>query len=509
MYFNGIYKQKTIQMNFTTNSLFKITIFSILFSPIINNIAISQNYAETEMLIATDASANDKFGNAVSISGDFAIVGAHDDDDAGASSGAAYIFKVSNGNWSQSQKITANDANAGDLFGYSVSINENQLIIGAYGENNYTGAAYIFEYNGSSWLQTAKLIPIDGDDADFYGYSVSISGDRAIIGSRYDDDNGNSSGSAYIYEKIDGNWLSSQKISASDGAANDDYGVSVSISNDRIIVGSYADDDFGSTSGSAYLYNYVGDTWVESQKINASDATAGDFFGFSTSISGDKAIIGASNNAANGTSSGAAYVFNYNGSSWTETQKIVASDVTAGDKFGYSVSISGDNLIIGSYGNSDSGFESGSAYVFSFNGSLWSESDKLTAADAASNDRFGYCVAMETGKAIIGAYGNSDSGTNSGSAYIFEDPTLGVQESSLINFDPLIYPNPSTGEIVIQSTNTNKYTIEIFNVAGDIVFNDVVIQSLSSEIVVLKNPGIYILRLTSEGKSKMEKIIIH
>ena len=210
-----------------------------------------------------------------------------------------------------------------------------------------------------------KLTASDGATLDEFGSSVSISGDTAIVGTWRDDDAGSSSGSVYVFVRNGGVWTQQAKLTASDGAASDYFGVSVSSSGDTAIVGAYYDDHAGGTdAGSAYVFVRNGDTWTEQAKLTASDGAAGDTFGNSVSISGETAIVGARLDGDAGSSSGSVYVFVLNGDTWTEQAKLTASDGVAGDLFGYSVSINGDIAIVGAPDDDDAGSASGSAYVY-------------------------------------------------------------------------------------------------------------------------------------------------
>ena len=236
-------------------------------------------------------------------------------------------------------------------------------------DNGYSsGSAYIFERDGlGHWNEVQKLTASDGAEGDWFGRSVSISGDYAVIGARYDDDNGSFSGSAYVFERDGaGNWLEVQKLTASDGNPYDKFGLSVSISGDYAVIGAYLDDDNGSSSGSAYVFERDGaGNWSERAKLTASDGAASDSFGYSVSISGEYAVIGARYDDDNGSFSGSAYVFERGEfGNWSETGKLTACDGEEQDRFGYSVSISGDDALIGAWGDDDNGSSSGSAYVY-------------------------------------------------------------------------------------------------------------------------------------------------
>ena len=270
--------------------------------------------------------------------------------------------------------------------------------------------------SNNNWLEQDKLLASDGAGWDQFGYCVSISGDYAIIGASHNDDNGDHSGSAYIFKRDGTSWTEEAKLIASDGAEYDSFGRSVSIDGDYAIIVARYDDDNGDASGSAYIFKRDGTTWNEQAKLLASDGAERDYFGSSVTIYRNYAIIGATDDDDNGDESGSAYIFKRDGTSWTEEAKLIASDGTEGDAFGHSVSIDGDYAIIGAYGDDD---YSGSAYVFKRDGTSWNEQDKLLASDGAERDYFGRSVSISGDYAIIGAYGDDDNGDHSGSAYLF------------------------------------------------------------------------------------------
>ena len=383
-------------------------------------LSIGQTWDEIIKLTASDAAAGDNFGIDVSISGDKAVVGAYFE--GGSFSGAAYVFEIEDGTWTETQKLTASDAAAGDNFGLDVSISVDRLIVGSLyddDDGSNSGSAYIFDLEGDTWTETQKITAMDGAAGDLFGRSVSISGDRVLVGAYYNDDDGSSSGSAYVFGLEGDTWIETQELHASDAASGDEFGRMVAIDGERAIITSHQDDDAGENSGSAYIFDLVGITWTETQKITASDAALGDRFGGSVALSGDFAIVGAYANDDGGSNSGSAYIFELDGT-WTETQKLTASDPAAGDEFGGFVSISGEKVIVGSFRDDDDGTNSGSAYIFELEADTWIEIQKLTASDAAAGDQFGYGAAISDNRVIIGARGNADDGSGSGSAYIFE-----------------------------------------------------------------------------------------
>ncbi len=267
--------------------------------------------------------------------------------------------------WTQQTKLTAGDGAVGDFFGYSVSIDGDYAIVGDHQDDDHgtkSGAAYIFPRSGSSWTQQTTLTAGDGVAGDFFGYSVSIDGDYAIVGAYQDDDNGINSGSSYVFHRNGSSWTQEAKLTASDGAKIDNFGYSVSVSGARAIVGAHLDDDNGRESGSAYVFHRSGSSWSEEDKLTASSSAPLDRFGASVSISGDRVIVGAHREDHNGTDSGAAYVFRRNGTSWTIETRLTPNDGSAGDLFGFSVSIGGNYSLVGATGVRS---YTGSAYVYS------------------------------------------------------------------------------------------------------------------------------------------------
>ena len=187
----------------------------------------------------------------------------------------------------------------------SMRVEDGQLIVMVETE----GASYPITIDPVMFSEVAKLTASDGAAGDLFGFSVSLSGDRALVGARFDDDNGSRSGSAYVFDLVGTAWSQTAKLTASDGAAVDLFGNSVSLSGDRALVGAPVDDDNGSASGSAYVFDLVGTAWSQTAKLTASDGAAGEQFGWSVSLSGDRALVGAINDDDNGFDSGSAYIF--------------------------------------------------------------------------------------------------------------------------------------------------------------------------------------------------------
>jgi len=393
-------------------------------APIIPQAGMAGNWIEMQKLLASDGTAWNNFGCFVSLDGDTALIGAPDDDDNGEVSGSAYVFTHTGTTWTQQAKLLPSDGAAWDLFGIVCLDGDTALIGAPYDDDNgnMSGSAYVFTRTGTTWTQQAKLLPSDGATNDSFGGSVSLDGDTALIGARGDDD---AKGSAYVFTRTGTAWTQQAKLTAADGATWDFFGNVVSLDSDTALIGAPLNDDNGNQSGSAYVFIRSGTTWSQQQKLLALDGTAEDSFGVSASLSGDTALIGASLDDDNGGDSGSAYIFTRSGTTWTQQAKLLTSDGAAEDVFGVSASLSGDTALIGAVGDDDNGNRSGSAYVFTRTGTTWTQQQKLLASDGAAEDFFGWLsISVDGDTALIGAGGNDDNGDQTGSAYVFTKTNL-------------------------------------------------------------------------------------
>lgn len=380
-------------------------------------------WVEKQKILASDGSQSDRFGCSVSIDGDFALAGAKWDYDIGVNSGSVYVFTRDGTTWTYQQKLWPSDGAGGDEFGASISLDDNIAIIGSpYDDDNgdRSGSAYVFRYTGANWIQQAKIRPLDGEPNDLFGRSVSISSNTAFIGA-YGDDEGK--GSVYVFTCTGSTWSQHQKLTASDGEAGDNFGWSVSLDGGTALIGAKQDNDNGGWSGSAYIFTRDGTTWIEQQKLLAADGTSWDDFGFSCSLSSDTALIGAMYDDENGNGSGSAYVFINSDGTWAQQTKILASDGGYQNIFGYSVSLFGDTAVIGAPGNNDNGDHSGSVYVFNREGNNWIQQQKLVASDGIMWDYFGDSVSMYLNTIFVGA-SNHDYGR--GKVYVFEKESQNI-----------------------------------------------------------------------------------
>ncbi|HVE72727.1 MAG TPA: Ig-like domain-containing protein [Thermoanaerobaculia bacterium] len=390
------------------------------------------SWSQQAQLLASDGAAGDRFGNSVAISGDMAVVGAHFDDTAGGShAGSAYVYVRSGTSWSQQAHLFASDGAATDEFdefGYSVAISGDTAVVGAHydhtAQGSDAGSAYVYVRSGTSWSQQAQLFASDSAASDQFGNSVAISGNTAVVGAPgHSTAGGSGAGSAYVYVRSGTSWSQQAKLLASDGLANDVFGISVAISDDTAVVGAVLDNTAGGiVAGSAYVYVRSGTSWSQQTHLIASDGAASDLFGASVAISGNTAVVGAHHDhTAGGSDAGSAYVYVRSGTSWSQQAQLFASDGAASDQFGNSVAISGDMAVVGAYFDDNAGgSNAGSAFVFVRSGTSWSQQAHLFASDGLANDFFGTSVAISCDRAVVGAYSDDTSdGTNAGSAYIY------------------------------------------------------------------------------------------
>lgn len=263
--------------------------------------------------------------------------------------------------------LTASDASAGDQLGTCVAIDGDTVVAGALGDDALRGAAYVFVRAGTVWSEQQKLTALDGAANDEFGGSVGVNGQSAIVGAEGDD---SSRGSAYVFVRSGITWSEQQKLTATDGALRDHFGHSVAISGQDAIVGAIQDEIGGAVRGSAYIFTRTGSVWSEQQKLLASDGAVNDKFGASVAIAGDSAMVGANgDDTAVDSDRGGVYHFRRSGTAWTEQQKLTASDGATNDNFGSSVAISADAVIVGGYlDDSAGGLDQGSAYAFTDGG---------------------------------------------------------------------------------------------------------------------------------------------
>lgn len=326
---------------------------------------------------------------------------------------------------------TASDGGGYDYFGSSVAISGDYAVVGAstktVGSNSVQGTAYIFVRSGNGWTEQQQFMANDGAGFDRFGSSVAIAGDYAVIGAHGKGINGNNSqGAAYVFKRVGSTWSQMQRLTADDGATYDEFGRSVAIVDNHVLVGA-ASKSVSNASGQGAVYVFVrsGNSWTQLQRLTANDGTTGDLFGGSVAASGDYAIVGASGKTINGNSGqGAAYIFVFqrgSGDIWITQQRLIAGDGSSDNKFGASVSLSNAFAVVGAPNKTVNATNQGAAYVYSRSGTVWAQQQQLTASDGAGQDKFGSSVAISGNYLMVGAPGkNFSPNFAQGAAYLLK-----------------------------------------------------------------------------------------
>jgi hypothetical protein len=358
---------------------------------------------EEATLIASDGGANDHFGKVVAVSGEVAVVGSTDDE-LGVSAGAAYIYRYDGTDWVEDTKLTASNGGPTDFFGDAVAVSGHVVLVGAWSTDEYpydAGSAYVYRYDGSGWNEEVELVPSLHNAYDCFGRAVAVSGDVGVVGSPCKE----------LYRDC------------SPGPC----------------VG-------GVSAGMAFIFRYTGNSWVEDAALLDLDLAAHDGFGAAVAVSGDVAVVGVPGDDDQAEDAGSAFVYRYNGSTWAEEARLRASDGVAEDRLGDSIAVWGDIVVIGVERRDPGGlFAAGSAYVFRYDGTGWEEEAKLTASNPQAYDRFGASVAVSGGLVLVGGnhdkiwlYRHAGSGWVEQAQIPGEDPGGSFGEATALSGDVLL-----------------------------------------------------------------------
>ena len=460
------------------------------------------SWVESGKLSDGETASEDQFGVSVSISGNFAISGAQQDDDLAPNAGAAYIFERSSSLWLQRTKLTANDAKAGDLFGNSVSMDDKTVLVGAPGVDDAgpeAGAAYVFVQVGEEWIQQARLIGDDIGIFDRFGSAVAVHGNTAVVGAHGKDEVGTDSGAAYVFVRSGASWTQQAKLTQQGAVPGDLFGFAVSVYDDDVLVGAHQSDVAGPDTGAAYLFTRNGGAWIQDLLLIPNDVSVGDEFGYSVNLTKGAAIIGSPKEDRLLNDVGAAYIFVATRDSWVQQAKLGASDADVGDEFGSAVAIHEDTAIVGAWkdnhpladprGDPMLQLDKGSAYSFLRDGLSWVEKRRIEASGTARSDLFGASVAIRGSFAIVGASGSDNAGDNSGSAFIYNPIDLGFRSADVpFSVDPSShalstlgyikqttilqnYPNPFNPEtwFPYDLAEASEVILKIYDVRGGLV----------------------------------------
>lgn len=378
-------------------------------------------------IVAVEKAQNDQFGSQVAIDGDYAVVVETGDSEGGDGAGAANVFFYNGTSWIFQQKLIPTEAAMSDNM-KSVAISGSRIVLGSpYHPTAGVGAVFVFDRSGSTWTQTATITPSQPnvqDVGDLFGYAVALSGNQLVVGAPWDNNVETAgtklayAGAVYVYNLSGGAWVQDgSKVVVSGNTGRNEFGASVSIGTDYIVVGAPHNETFkGNGNGKAYVLRKPAANWTVSQTLESSNKKAGDMFGTSVKTDGTRIAVGAifATGRAGQTSSGAAYIFENTGS-WVQTALIGASDVANGDRFGSSIALAGDDLLIGSHWDDS---KTGAAYHYRRSGANWTQTFKIMSRDRALNDEFGGSVALSNRRAICGSRLDDGAAENIGAAYI-------------------------------------------------------------------------------------------
>lgn len=382
-------------------------------------LAPAQTQYEAIELPPSDGAFQDCYGRSVSLSGDVALIGADYDDDAGADAGSTYVYRFDGAGWVCETKLTASDAAPGDQFGRSVGVDGNLAVVGAFKADDpvdEAGSAYVFRHNGTTWIEEAEFTGANA--IDWFGYSVAVSGNVLVIGAVGAGDDG----TVYVFRHDGTTWVQEGQLSGSGSLPPSNWcGCAVAVDGDVLVFGNEAYNG-GTCMGAAYIFRYDGVSWNEEAALVNPDAETSEWFGHSVSVRGDVVVVGAYRDGDLGLNSGSASVYRYvGGGSWVHEAKLTASDGGAEERFGESVGVQGDVVVIGATGaHSDVNSFTGKAYLFRREAANWVERSKLAASDGLPHELFGNSLSISGKRTLIGAHGANGAGAWSGSAYVFE-----------------------------------------------------------------------------------------
>ncbi len=464
-------------------------------------------------LLPPDGMEYARFGNSVDVSENYLVIGAQRDDSNGEDSGSVYVYTKTGDTWVFDAKLIPDTSFATNHFGCAVAVKENFIIVGSEGDNEiaaFSGAVYLFKKEGANWSKLAKITPADAVFNGRFGWSVSMSEEYLVVGARQDANNGNFSGSAYVFQKSGDSWEEIAKLNSSDAAIGDDFGSSVAIEGDYIVVGAPLEDNSGGdNAGSAYVFKRNGNIWDQQVKLVASDGGTFDQFGNAVAIENDYIVVGAwmEDGVLSSGSSGAVYLFKRDGENWEEETKIHTSNGGQDDFFGHSVLINNDFIVVGASKDDDNGYNCGSVYIYHKNEDEWEEKAKLVPNEIDEQDRFGYSLALFENDLVIGAIGDNTNGQISGAVYVVDfDQVVSIDELNECH-EISIFPNPVKTRLSIQKLcESTIRNIVLFDLFGKKVYESG-FENDQIELPILVK-GIYFLEIEFDDTKTVKKLIV-
>lgn len=371
---------------------------------------------ELQALSSRNAAYRDALGKSVCIDGTTIVAGAYAAETSRP--GSAAVWELSGESWIQTARLRPSDGRSADQFGNSVGISGATIVVGSEfhdtAAGNNAGAVYVFEKVAGKWIETAILEPSDARAQRNFGEYVAISGDVVVVGNRFDKDLGNNSGAAYVFERTGGTWVQTAKLHGSAGQRNDLSADTLAVDGLRIVMGSYRSDASGPHSGSAYVFEKRSGAWVETAHLAADDG-AGEL-SRGVALDGDRIVLGARLDATNGADSGAGYVFELVEGAWVQTAKLVPPEATAGDWVGEAVAVSGDAILLSAHHHDLFGQSSGAGFLYRLRNGAWQPEATLVSSQISQGDEFSHAVSMSGDLAVLTS---PYEGAAIGAAYVF------------------------------------------------------------------------------------------
>jgi hypothetical protein len=387
-------------------------------------LAAANSFAEQNIILADDGKAGDSFGYGVAIDGTTLLVGAFKADiDGVTDAGAAYVYVFGEEGWRQQAKLVAQPAFAEDTLGGKVALNNNVAMLGVSRRDDKgkdSGAVISFERESNAWKQNQIFTAPDAKPGDAFGQSIALTENFLVIGAPRSDALGNDAGAAYIYNRENGSWRYQTKITARDGAAGDLFGISVAADGNTILVGADLHDEKAENAGAVYVYVLEKNKWKQEAKLMASDGGETDIFGVRVALSGNTALVSARRDDTEelGIDAGSAYIFVRDGSTWTQQVKLTSPDGQADDRFGRGVALSGDTAIISAMNHDANGSNTGAVYVYKKGSIGWRYTSKFIAKSSMPDDKFGWNVGLSNGVAVVATPHHDVKGQESGAVFI-------------------------------------------------------------------------------------------
>jgi hypothetical protein len=387
-------------------------------------LAAANSFAEQNIILVDDGKAGDSFGYGVAIDGTTLLVGAFKADiDGVTDAGAAYVYVLGEEGWRQQAKLVAQPAFAEDTLGGKVALNNNVAMLGVSRRDDKgtdSGAVISFERESNAWKQNQIFTAPDAKPGDAFGQSIALTENFLVIGAPRSDALGNDAGAAYIYNRENGSFRYQTKITARDGAAGDLFGISVAADGNTILVGADLHDEKAENAGAVYVYVLEKNKWKQEAKLMASDGGETDIFGVRVALSGNTALVSARRDDTEelGIDAGSAYIFVRDGSTWTQQVKLTSPDGQADDRFGRGVALSGDTAIISAMNHDANGSNTGAVYVYKKGSVGWRYTSKFMAKSSMPDDKFGWNVALSNGVAVVATPNHDAKGQESGAVFI-------------------------------------------------------------------------------------------